>query len=253
MKPKLIFKQAKKSFILTLSLCNFFFQYGCAPLGYPTYFSPEKTTIESKNLINMPFEKAWDEYISKLNQEDLVINSISEKTRTINLSITNSDPSEYVDCGKYKGETSVDIYNDAAWVTTPEKYDFKLSDDAKFRYVCSRYPYYEGYVVFWKTSLDSTINVIMTPIGNNTEISINASYILNVEANYVEERIYRLEADYSDYSDYWCCQNRAPEAISFSFHTNNVGTKPFNIDGNEYQMTCQSNGKIESYLRNLIH
>lgn len=193
----------------------------CASSTY-TYTPPQATEVQTERMLDMPFEKAWDDYVAELSKSFFVINNISKDSRIINISFGTDSPSGYVDCGHTMRET-------VAPSIGKKTYNYETADSSSYLLAVP------GTVVVSqanrKCSLDGRVNIYMAPRDDKTLLRVNVRYVWS-----------------NDFSIY------QPNAIPYkdrrtiSFNSREVGSG----SGQDAEMKCYSTGHLEETLLNLI-
>ena len=156
---------------------------GCAATGVSSshtdsYVNPVKTNFQNSIVINESADKVWDRLVEKLSTSFFSINNIEKASRLINVSISSSNPEKYMDCGT--------TYRTDSFAGQDNSYTYKTASSTKFTY-SEKHPQNAMLSVHHKvdrnTSMDGRVNIYLAPEGNNTKVSVNAIYVLDVKTS----------------------------------------------------------------------
>lgn len=144
---------------------------GCAA-STADYSPPEARNVTTERVVRMPFDMAWDRYVSELSKSFFVINNISKNSRIINVSFSSDRPSDFVDCGVTRRTSTHPATGDESFI-------YQAADSSAYNAGQS------GTNILWhfrrNTSLDGRVNIYMAPEGSDsTLIRVNAKYVLAV-------------------------------------------------------------------------
>ncbi len=142
---------------------------GCAT-STVSYAPPSENNIQNSKQVNKPFDALWDQLIKKLSSDFFVINNIDKNSRLINLSFTSQRPSDFVDCGVIS--RTFDNLNGK------QNYVYNGADTVNFALAVP-----PGAVHVNRTGkLEGRINIYVAPEGDGTLITVNAKYIVSINA-----------------------------------------------------------------------
>ncbi len=184
------------------------------------YTSPKLRQIETERIVRLPFEQAWDRYVSELSKSFFVINNISKESRIINVSFSSSKPSAFVDCGVTERTSKHPA-------TGEERFVYLTADSATYNVGQN------GTNILWRmsrtTSLEGRANIYIAPVDQkSTLMRVNAKYVWQVKVRGQSN----TGANYFD-------------DATIDFTTNSEGR-------DQEGVVCRSKGVLEKQLLNLI-
>lgn len=144
---------------------------GCAS-STQSYSAATSHVVENEKILNIPFSKAWDQYVAELTKSFFVINNIDKESRIINVSFSVNKPSEFIDCG-------VTTRTAAHPSIGTQTFTYPTADDST--YLAGVDGTNELWNVQRNTNLEGRANIYMAPQGNNTLLRVNARYVWSVD------------------------------------------------------------------------
>lgn len=193
---------------------------GCASSDVRYQPPSSAQTAQTERTINMPFDRAWDQYVEGLSRSFFVINNISKESRIINVSFSTNQPSELIDCGVTTRIARAPAIGEETW-------EYAAADSSYYRYGI------EGTnlvgQVKRETSLEGRANIFIAPEGQDTLLRVNALYVFSVSTSLQDPRA------------------PVPQTSTWSVNFSSAEEGPLG-DG----ATCVSTGALERQLMSLI-
>lgn len=184
---------------------------------------PLDKPINSKTL-NKNFNKSWNELIESLSESVYGTEHINKESGFIDVKFTISDPTEYIDCGRYIGS-----FKNAR---VDEKYDIPFASSYM------KVNIYENGVLYpleKETNLSGKANLYLKRIDEKVIFKVNIKYILDIKGN----KKY-LGGDYAYHNNHYNYQ--------IPFSTNESSS----VRRGNSEIQCYSNGMLEKYFLNMI-
>ena len=171
--------------------------------------------------VSAPFEDTWDKLVRNLSEDFFSINNIEKASRIINVSFSTQNPGQFVDCGATQRS-----YTSPSG--TKQSYFYNSEDSTQYKTAAPN-----GMPVFVnrKTNLEGRINIYVAPSGNQTDVSVNARFVLKINLSFQGMNQYEIPVG-----------SPLIETLIVDFNTNN----PSKSDGNS--PGCASNGALEKRI-----
>lgn len=189
---------------------------GCAT-STARYTAPQENRIVNTKTSSKPFDILWKSLVKSLSSDFFVINNIDKESNIINVSFSSSRPSDYVDCG-----SSVRTFKNARGTQT---YAYNSADSTTFTFTNDFGDVFHANRV---NKLEGRVNIYVGQEGKETNVSVNAKYVLSGSTNFVNVM-------------------GAPAGVrnhSFDFSTK----QPYA----DQDLTCRSTGSIEKKILDLV-
>lgn len=189
---------------------------GCAT-SKVDYTPPQPVKVENQVVVQEPFELVWDRLVRNLASDFFVINNIEKSSRIINVSVSSTKPTDFVDCG-----VSVREFSNAAGKRNyrydpSESTQYTVANDMGHLFNVSR-----------SGRLEARANIYVAPEGKNTTIvTSNAKYVVDV----------KMQA--------WNVYNQPAGADDFSFI---FSTKEPYVETTPNGVTCVPRGNLEQRI-----
>lgn len=211
----------KKSVKIILSTVLVLLFTACAQstMNYTPPSNFNSNNIQTTKVINKDYNKAWDELVNKLSENSFVINNMSKESGFINLDFSITNPTKYVDCGRWNGH-------------------FKnLSGEANYNFSgveSSRYTNMAGTSmvnVESRKTLSGKINILLQKIEPMKQTyKINVKYVLSgIDTGHV---VYPSQIVHQNWTVGFSSKERGRNSIG--------------------QIECQTTGMLEADLLNFI-
>ncbi len=203
---------------------------GCASSSH-LYTPPGEQSVSTEKLIEKPFSKVWDSYVSKLSEDFFVINNISKESRIINVSISANTPSDYIDCGQTARTLEHPRGN--------KNFNYMVADSSSFEHAVEGTNLVDQ--VVRDTEVQGRVNIFMAPQGDQTLLRVNIKYVWTAKISVSGMRTTGgLFASIIPY--------HRNDSVSLGFSSTKMGKKH---SGGEI-ITCRSKGVLENRLLNLL-
>ena len=144
---------------------------GCAASSTFSYTESPPVEVENAVLIGRGFDPTWDILVKNLAAEFFVINNIDKESRIINVSFSTNDPGQFMNCGR-----SARSFTGGAGKSV--SYNYAVTDDVEYY---SADDQGRAWSVRRETELNGRANIYLAPEGENTRMTVNVRYIMNVD------------------------------------------------------------------------
>ena len=205
------------------------------------YTKPQTRPIENRALVDDAFPVVWDRYVRRLSEGFFVINNIEKASRIINVSLSSSDASGYVDCGRTE--------RSFAFRGQSEVYRYEVADPSTYKIASSWGPGNLPVVATMhrRPSLDGRVNVFLAPAGDGaSEVVVNVRYVVTLSSSgqAIGMDAYGTVVSREPVSD--------PDPPKITFNTGKPGTYVgTDRDGKPIELMCVSTGRLERELLEL--
>jgi hypothetical protein len=228
--------------VYTLYLLIMVFLAGCASPGMSTrqYQPPEPNKIENEKKVAKSFDETWDVLVAGLTKSVYVINNIDKASRIINFSFSSDAPELYLNCGTSYRNYSRGKENQSYTYPTAGSVVYKYGDA-----IGNRKQFPRTVVARRKTSLGGRANVYVAPIPDGTTLSVNARYILQVNATgvYTVENVYGTPMQTGQIQ---------PFSQTWTLNTNQEFHGDAGTPEEPQPITCYATGKLERDILDIV-
>lgn len=192
--------------------------FGCAPTSKFSYVAPKINTIDTSVSVYESKDVVWARLVKNLSSNFFVINNLEKDSGLINVSFSSSNPNDYLTCGQSK-RSFKNANGEKTYVYDPVEATGYSTTFGNVAYNVRR-----------SSNLNGRANIYVSDTGPETNVTVNVIFNANVTLKYY---------------------NFATGAFlqSESFNFTPTSKTPYG-DGD---ITCVSNGKVESKLLKLVN
>jgi hypothetical protein len=215
---------------------------GCTAAGTSGFqnTTPEPVRVESRVVVDDPFDAVWDRLVGQLSSSSYVIENADKASQTIDLSFSTDHPEEYADCG-----TAFRTYTRDA---IHEEFRYQIAESTSYKVAGTsgapdNLPMTQH--MTHGTSLEGRVNIRVAPEGAGTLVAVNCEYLLTITTSgmYTVENVFGAVIQQGEI---------LPSTNSIDFTTAQPGTEIFTVDAQATTVTCQSTGRLESEILDMV-
>jgi hypothetical protein len=215
---------------------------GCTAAGTSGFqnTTPEPIRVESRVVVDDPFDTVWDHLVGQLSNSSYLIEKADKASQTIDLAFSTDHPEEYADCGSaYRTYTRDAIH---------EEFRYQIAESASYKVAGTsgapdNLPMTQH--MTRRTNLEGRVNVRVAPEGAGTLVAVNCKYLLTITTSgmYTVENVFGAAIQQGE---------MLPSTNSIDFTTAQSGTDIFTSEGQATTVTCQSTGRLESEILDMV-